>query len=138
MEATSLTILTGSMESETLTVTRTPGTTDPVTVDIGTSLPGIPADKDANRNLLHQGYTLVKSADLPLSVGTPSLIAGRTPQVQEAILAAAGVDSPADVTAVHLTDITLSGSFGGKGITALQVDDFDGLYLLETHLPVLQ
>ena len=57
----SITISTGRVESESLTVTRTPGTTDAVLVDIGT-LPGLP------NNALHLGYQLVKSADLPLTV----------------------------------------------------------------------
>ena len=57
--ATTLTIPIGSVESGPLTVTRTSGTTAAVTVDIGT-LPGLPPN--------HQGYTLVKSADLPLEV----------------------------------------------------------------------
>ena len=58
--ATSITIAAGSVESSTtLTVTRTDGTTDAVTVDIGT-LPGLPVN--------HQGYELIKSDDLPLTV----------------------------------------------------------------------
>ena len=57
--ATTITIPAGSLESQPLTVTRTPGTTAAVTVDIGT-LPGLPAN--------HQGYALVKSDDLPLEV----------------------------------------------------------------------
>ena len=56
--ATTVTIPTGRVESELLTVTRTPGTSDDITVDIGT-LPGIPAT--------HPGYSLVKSTDLPLT-----------------------------------------------------------------------
>ena len=56
--ATTVTIPTGSVESELLTVTRTPGTSDDITVDIG-PLPGIPAT--------HPGYSLVKSTDLPLT-----------------------------------------------------------------------
>ena len=56
---TTLTIPKGSVESDTLTVTRTAGTTIPVTVDIGT-LPQLPTS--------HQGYELVKSTDLPLEV----------------------------------------------------------------------
>ncbi len=59
--ASSVTILQGSVESETFTVTRTAGTTTDVTVDIGT-LPSLP------RN--HYGYALVKSDDLPLAVIT--------------------------------------------------------------------
>ena len=57
--ATTVTIPIGSVESGPLTVTRTSGTTAAVTVDIG-ALPGLPPN--------HQGYTLVKSADLPLEV----------------------------------------------------------------------
>ena len=57
--ANSVTIRAGRVESEPLTVTRTPGTTSTVTVDIGI-LPGLPAN--------HIGYALVKSADLPLEV----------------------------------------------------------------------
>ena len=57
--ATTLTIPIGSVESEPLTVTRTPGTTFAVTVDIGT-LPGRPQN--------HLGYTLVKSGNLPIEL----------------------------------------------------------------------
>ena len=57
--ATTITIPIGNVESGSLTVTRTTGTTAAVTVDIGT-LPGLPAN--------HQGYALVKSTDLPLQV----------------------------------------------------------------------
>ena len=57
--ATMLTIPAGSVESESLTVIRTPDTTYAVTVNIGT-LPGLPSG--------HAGYTLVKSADLPITV----------------------------------------------------------------------
>ena len=58
--ATSLTISTGSLESEGLTVTRTDGSAEAVTVAIGSPLPPLPP--------YHFGYTLVKSADLPLEV----------------------------------------------------------------------
>ena len=65
----SLTISTGTVESESVTVTRTPGTVDAVTVDIGT-LPGLPEPivLSAGRVLEHLGYELVKSSDLPLTV----------------------------------------------------------------------
>ncbi len=55
-----LTIPVGSVGSETLTVTRTPGTTFAVTVNIGDPLPVLPGR--------HQGYVLVRSANLPLAV----------------------------------------------------------------------
>ena len=61
--ATTVTIPRDSVESELLTVTRTPGTSDDITVDIG-PLPGIPAT--------HPGYSLVKSTDLPLTFTAPS------------------------------------------------------------------
>ena len=64
-DATTLTIPTGSVESDTLTVTHTPGTTFAVTVNIGT-LPGLPRYLLGNWWHIHEGYTLVKSADLPL------------------------------------------------------------------------
>ena len=57
--ATTLTIPAGSVESEVLTVTRTSGATFATSVNIGT-LPGLPAN--------HSGYTLIKSADLPITV----------------------------------------------------------------------
>ena len=57
--ATTITIPAGGLESDTLSVTRTPGTTFAVNVDIGT-LPELPAN--------HSGYALVRSADLPLEV----------------------------------------------------------------------
>ncbi len=78
--ATSVTISTGKVESDTLTVTRTSGTTGVVTVDIGT-LPSIPSN--------HTGYALVKpTTGLPLEViaavgGAPTTVSNTTPQVPE-------------------------------------------------------
>ena len=59
--APTTTIPAGTVESAPLTVTRTPGTSDDITVNIGT-LPGLPPN--------HQGYTLVKSNALPLTLIT--------------------------------------------------------------------
>ena len=122
---TTLTIPTGSVESDTLTVKRTPYTTAAVTVNIGT-LPGLPSN--------HRGYALVKSADLPLNYALPevrSLIGSRTPEVRDAIVAAVpGVDNAADVTEAHLAAIT-SLWLWRKSISSLKVGDFDGLTNLE-------
>ena len=130
-----LTIPTGSLESASLTVTRTPGTTAAVTVDIGT-LPGLPTDVNQYGVLLHQGYTLVKSDDLPL-VAISRLASGITPvsertsQVRDAIVAAVpGINSADDVTEAHLAAITVL-NLNGRNITALKVGDFDGLTNLE-------
>ena len=57
---TTLTIPKGVVESEAFTVTRTPGTAEVVTVDIGDPVPGLPSR--------HVGYNLVKSEALPLEV----------------------------------------------------------------------
>ncbi|MDE0019028.1 MAG: cadherin domain-containing protein, partial [Candidatus Poribacteria bacterium] len=66
--ATTVTIHKGRVESEVLTVNRTPGTSGAVTVNIGV-LPGIPTDTDAVYNFRHhQGYALVKSGTLPLVI----------------------------------------------------------------------
>ena len=125
--ATTITIPEGGVESEVLTVTRTPGTTGAVTVNIGT-LPGLPSN--------HEGYALVKSADLPLSYALPeirTLIGSRTLQVRAAIVQAAGVNSASDVTEAHLATIT-SLNLYRKGITSLQTGDFDGLTAMTTLL----
>ena len=129
--ATTITIPTGGLESEVLTVTRTSGTTYAATVGIGT-LPGLPAN--------HSGYTFVKSADLPLvftelggRVFTP--VSQRTPQVRDAIVAAVpGVNSAAAVTETHLAGITAL-NLHYRNITSLKSGDFDGLTgLEELHL----
>ncbi len=124
--ASTITISVGSVESEVLTVTRTPDTTGAVTVNIG-ALPNLPSN--------HAGYTLVKSADLPLSYPLPeirSLLGNRTPQVRDAIVEAVpGVNNAADVTEAHLAAITVL-NLSNKGITALKSGDFDGLTALTT------
>ena len=137
--ASTLTIPKGSMASTFLTVIRTAGTTAAVTVDIGT-LPGLPTDVNQYGTRLHQGYTLVKSDDLPLVVIsrvasgiTP--VSERTPQVREAILGVVRLDYPsvsnyADITETHLAGITAL-YLNGRNITVLKVGDFDGLTGLE-------
>ena len=62
--ASTISIPQGSIESAPLTITRTPGTTAAVSVDIRYPLPQLPTS--------HQGYELVKSTDLPLEVISPS------------------------------------------------------------------
>ncbi len=61
---TSVSIPAGSTHSAVVAVTRVTGTTAAVTADLGT-LPGLPSG--------HQGYTLTKSADLPVEVLAASL-----------------------------------------------------------------
>ena len=64
--ATTVTLSAGSVESEPFTVTRIPGTTAPVTVNIGTVPDEVPTD--VNGIPLHTGYVFVKSSDLPIEV----------------------------------------------------------------------
>ena len=134
--ANTLTIPKGSMESTSLTVTRTPGTTAAVTADIGT-LPGLPTKATPSSGYpLHQGYTLVKSNDLPLFVisrltSETTLVSNRTPQVRDAIVAAVpGINSANDVTETHLAAITAL-DLSNQSITSLKVGDFEGLTGLE-------
>ena len=59
----------------------------------------------------------------------PLPLSERTQQVRDAIVRAAGVNSADDVTAAHLAAIT-SLRLDNKGITTLQLGDFDGLISL--------
>ena len=127
-DETALTIPQGSLESEIFIVDRTPGTLAAVRVDIGIG-PGLPKG--------HSGYAVLKSGDLPLvlidSAGIHPL-SDRTPQVSDAIVVAAGVGTPEEVTEAHLSAITTL-NLGFSDITALNVTDFDGLTALqELHL----
>ncbi len=120
--ATSITIPVGRTESETFTVTRTPGTTLAVSVNIET-LPKLWRK--------HSGYALVKSADLPLVFtefgGEISPISGRTPEVRDAIVREVpGVNSAAEVTQAHLAAITEL-DVDLRNSVQLKAGDFDGL-----------
>ena len=110
---TSVTIPKGSVESRTLTVTRTAGTTAAVTVDIGSSLPSLPAS--------HQGYAIMKSSDLPLTV-----------------IAATETSPPVFNTGLNTTpeiaENTTAGTNIGTPITAMDADTTDTLtYRLMAH-----
>ena len=138
--ADTITIPAGRAESDTLTVTRVPGTTFAVTVNVGT-LPEMPAK--------HKGYALVKSANLPLiftEFGGMISVCDRTPQVRNAIWGVVrdviwggtGISECSAVTEAHLAAITrLDLNHGGFyarsiSITGLQRGDFDGLTNLKT------
>ncbi len=122
--ATTITIPAGTVESDALTVTRTPGTTFPVTVDIGT-LPGLPSN--------HFGYELVKSADMPLEVIDPlaggnTPVCDRTPQVRDEIVRVIpGVSDCRNVTEAHLAGIRGRFTMSYPSTTVLKAGDFSGL-----------
>ena len=107
--ATTLTIPQGNMESGTLTVTRTAGTTAHVTVDIGT-LPSLPHN--------HYGYVLVKSNNQPLVIirgpnTAPVFSEGTTTTRSVAENTARGISIGAPVSATDADGDTLTYSFSG-------------------------
>ena len=128
--ANTLTILKGNVESASLTVTRTPGTTGAVTAHIGT-LPGLPTDANpSNGYLYHQGYTLVKSDDLPLLVFTELGGGGFTPVCDRSPGMIAGlVRGYPFVPCRNLTQEELAAINGLSLaiISQLKPSDFDGL-----------
>ena len=71
---------------------------------------------------------IISVIDTNDTVITPVLIpvSERTPQVRDAIVAAAGVSSASDVTTAHLATIT-SLNLRATGISELQTNDFSGL-----------
>ena len=121
--ASSVTILQGSVESETFTVTRTTGTTTDVTVDIGT-LPSLP------RN--HYGYALVKSDDLPLTVITsintaPIFTDGTAFTRTVAENTAAAVNIGTVITATDTENDTLTYTLSGNpDASAFDIDSSTG------------
>ena len=119
--ASSVTIATGRIESNSFTVTRTQGTLEPMNVDIGT-LPALPSN--------HDGYTLVKHIGLPLEIIEIVPVSSRTPQVRDAIVAALpDVNSANDVTEAHLASITNLYIYN-VNLVKLKRGDFSGLTAL--------
>ena len=120
---TTITIPTGNVESEPLTVTRTPGTTAPVTVDIGDPLPTIPAT--------HSGYSLVKSSDLPLEVikkvnEAPVFTDGETATRAVAENTAAGEDIGTTVSATDADNDTLTYTLSGTDAASFSIVSTSG------------
>ena len=119
--ASTLTIPVGSVGSESLTVTRTLGTTFAVTVNIGDPLPVLPGR--------HQGYALVKSADLPLAfselggaVFTP--VCDRSPGVIGGLVRGYPFLACRNLTEAELAAFS---SVSLDIVTQLKPGDFDGL-----------
>ena len=73
--ATTLTIPTGMVHSDSVSVTRIGGSASAVTADIGT-LPGLPSG--------HRGYALEKSSGLPLEVFAAAPFCDRTSRLRDA------------------------------------------------------
>ena len=135
----SLTIPRGNVESKALTVTRTSGTTDAVTIDIG-SLPDLPPDTNASGLPLHRGYELVKSTDLPLEV--ISAIPNRAPTFTESSSASrtvaentqSGVDIGDPVSATDPDNDTLTYTLSGTDAASFDIVSSSGQ--LRTDAPL--
>ncbi len=122
--ATTITIPLGKLESDdTLTVTRITGTTDAVTVALGT-LPSPPGG--------HDGYTLVKADDDVLElipaqtiVGAPSFVEGlsTTRTIAENTDAGVVIGSPVSATD---SNNTLTYSLSGTDAAAFSIDSNTG------------
>ncbi len=148
--ATELTISQGNTESSLFVVKRTPGTTDEVTVDIGT-LPSLP------RN--HYGYTFTKSGTLPLTViagintdpvvkvtdvqevvpvetpnTAPTFADGTSTTRSVAENVPAGTNIGAPITATDAEDDTLTWTLGGVDAAAFAIDSTTGQ--LKTKAPL--
>ena len=122
--ASTLTIQAGNDESQSLTVTRTLGTTGAVTVDIGNPLPGLPTQ--------HQGYELVKSANLPLTVinalsnSAPVFTDGTSTTRSIAENTVSGVNIGSAVSATDANNDTLTYSLSGTDASAFDIDTTNG------------
>ncbi len=118
----SITIPQGSVESEILTVTRTSGTIDAVTVDID-ALPSLPP--------LHAGYALVKSDALPIEViprinVAPVFTEGTSTTRTIAENTEAGVNIEAAITAADANMDGLVYSLDGTDVAAFDIDTESG------------
>ena len=127
---TTLTIPAGMVQSASVSVTRSAGSTSAVTADIGT-LPELPSN--------HFGYALEKSSGLPLEViaaesGAPTPVCDRTERVRDEIVYQAEVSTCGGVSDTHLAAVTFL-DLEFASITLLKEGDFSGLTSLqELHL----
>ncbi len=114
-----VTIPIGVVESQPLTVARTPDTIDAVTVDLGT-LPNLPAS--------HNGYAWVKSGTLPLQVFEPLNVAPVFTEGDDTVRSirentAADVDIGEAVSATDQdTGDTLTYTLGGTDAASFGID----------------
>ena len=118
----SITIPQGSLESEILTVTRTSGTIDAVTVDID-ALPDLPP--------LHAGYALVRSDALPIEVIPRINVVPVFPEGTSTTRAIAentesGVNVGAAITAADANMDGLVYSLDGTDAAAFDIDSETG------------
>ena len=120
--ATTITIPIGKVESQLLTVPQSTGTSDAVTVEIGT-LPNLPS--------LHNGYALVKGIDGPMevfpSLNSPPIFTDGTTTTRTV---AENTEANANIgTAIAATDSNqdnLTYTLGGTDAAAFTIDSAIG------------
>ncbi len=139
---TTVTIPIGSVESEALRITRTPGTSDAITVDIG-ALPGVPTG--------HYGYRLAKSStsdgdNTPVSFAitipdykpqinnAPAFTAGSGTTRSVAENTPAGINIGGPVSATDADGDILTYSLGGTDAASFGVVSTTGQ--LQTRAPL--
>ena len=120
--ATTITIPRGKIESQHLTVSRTPETFGAVTVEVG-SLPSLPAT--------HAGYSLVKSNQIPLTIlpalnVAPVFIEGDSATRIVAENTSSGVDIGSPISATDANDDTLTYSLSGTDASSFSIDNSSG------------
>ncbi len=137
---TNIIVYAGNVESETGFVTRTEGTTEAVTVDIGT-LPDLP-DSDG---IYFDGFSLQKSSDLPITVieaGVTPISDNDAPTFTDGSSTIRSVPENSDIntnigTPVSATDgddDTLSYSFFGDDTRFFTIDTTSGQLKTNTEL----
>ena len=119
---TMTTITAGSVESDPFAVTRTSGSLDAVTVDIGT-LPGLPTN--------HLGYNLVKLSETPLVVingvnRAPVFTEGASTARSVAENTAANVNIGTAVAATDVDNNTLIYTLGGTDAASFDIEAATG------------
>ena len=126
---TRITVAAGSVESQPVTIIRTPGTTDTVTVEIGT-LP--------NTRSRHKGYALVKSSTLPIEFrsinNAPVFTEGTSTKRTVAENTGSGVNIGSAVSATDADDDTLTYSLSGTDALSFGIDSSSGQLRTSTAL----
>ena len=125
---TRITVAAGSVESQPVTIIRTPGTTDTVTVEIGT-LP--------NTRSRHKGYALVKSSTLPIfrSINNaPVFTEGTSTKRTVAENTGSGVNIGSAVSATDADDDQLTYSLSGTDALSFGIDSSSGQLRTRTAL----
>ena len=120
--ATTITVLQGRLESQPLTVNRTPDSYAAVTVDLGT-LPNLPTN--------HSGYVLTKSNEFPLQIysainAPPVFTEGENTTRSIAENTEIGSNIGSAVTATDANNDTLNYTLSGTDVASFSINNSTG------------